>query len=570
MKETIDKIKKVINKNQTLFSIIFITIIACFITAVMLRNGLLRGHDLTFHLSRIKGLKDSLSAGDLKALIHVGLYGYGYANGLFYGNLFIYPFAILNLLGLSLCKSYVVFMLLCNIISGISMFVLVKKISKSNLAGMISSILYTCAAYRICDVVIRAAVGEMLAFMIIPIVILGLYEIIYGDCKKFYIFSIGFVLLVQVHIISTVIMAIICIALLLVNIYALIDEKERIKYLIYSVIFGLLLGSFFIFPLLEQYVSSDLLINNLKTTSSIANTIIPFERLFFGISYYSTSVFYPPGIGIILILISILRFRIKSSDKKLLKFCDICLITGIISLICITDFFPWKELSKYLGFMQFSWRLYLFATVFLCISSGIITYLYLKERKNNKIPVYITIFSVLSACINIYYSFYAVHNYWSVSGMEYLSDYNDYYIGTGEYLPYKTDIEKLSERGEKITTNNPNLEFKYKRKGNKFTVEYSNNEKNDTYIELPLLYYLGYGVKSNDTNYKITSGRNNIIRVYLSSKSDKIVIYYKGTMIQKVSYIVSFITLVVFLYFIIRRRGLHESKKKNKKSNRTK
>lgn len=558
MKKSLTKLKK----NSTFLSILLLMLIVTSITFFSIRNGLLRGHDLTFHLSRIKGLKESLQIPDIKALIHPGLYGYGYANGLFYGNLFIYFPAILNLLGLSLCKSYVIFTWICSILTAISMFVLVKRITKSNQASVLASILYTLSAYRICDLVVRAAIGEILSFMIIPIVILGLYEIIYGDYKKWYLFSIGFVLLVQAHIISTVIMAILCIVMIIANLYHLLSEKVRLKYLIFSGILGVLLGAFFIFPLLEQYLIGDLEVSHVR--NNIGSNCLPIERIFLGFSYYSNAVFYPPGVGILLIVVSLLRFKIKDIDKEEKKIIDLFLIIGFGCLICITGFFPWKELADYVGFMQFAWRLYLFATVFLSISAGMIIKNISFKTSKRKIIVIIIFLQIISTCINIYYSFYAVHNYWGVAGMEYISGYDDYYVGTGEYLPNKTDLDKLRERGEVVTSNNDSIHLDYEKNKNRITIEYSNNNQKDTYIEVPLLYYKGYTVKSNKKEYPVKKGTNNIIRVYLTSNSDKIMIYYKGTTIQKISSIVSFFALIFLVYYLGSRRGIfcHDKKKK--------
>lgn len=535
-------------KNKSLVYCTILIVLSLIFSFVIFKNGLLRGHDIEFHLSRIKGLSDSIKSGDIKALIHVGLNGYGYANGLFYGNLFIYFPAFLRICGFSLSQSYAIFITLCNIITPLLAFYSMKRVSKSETASFITSLVYTFSPYRICDVVVRAAVGEILAMMIFPILLLGLYEIISGNYKKWWIFSVGFVLLVQAHIISTIVMAVISTIIIIINIEKFINEKRRIKALIFSILYGLLLGLFFILPLIEQYALSDLVVNNLNNASNLANQSIQIERIFLGLSYYGNNAFSPPGIGMIFIIISLFRYKLKTKKTKLLKVCDICLIIGFSLLLIVTPLFPWKELSEYLKFIQFPWRLYLYSSLFLSISSGII--IYLKFDTNIRAVIYIFVYVLLFLIISIPFNLNSIHNYWGIDGMEHIRGYDDYYVANGEYLPFGTDINKLQERGEVITSNNDELIVNFKRIGNKLNIKYKNNYQANTYIEVPLLYYLGY---ETSEDYKIKNGENNIIRIYLDKESDEFILRYSGTFIQHISYFVSFVTLLISIVIFVRK-----------------
>ena len=92
------KLKDIFDNRRFQICLIFM---ACFISLIfILKKGIVPGHDLEYHLSRINGLAKCLKNWDLKGLIHPGFYDYGYANGLFYSNLFLYFPAIINLLGL--------------------------------------------------------------------------------------------------------------------------------------------------------------------------------------------------------------------------------------------------------------------------------------------------------------------------------------------------------------------------------------------------------------------------------------------------------------------------------------
>ena len=125
------------------------------------------------------------------------------------------------------------------------MYYVTNKIFKNNRIAFISSLLYTTCSYHMTDVVIRAAVGEIIAYMLVPLTLLGLYYILFDDKKKWYIFAISFALLINSHIITSLIMFIIYCFIIVFNTKKIFKEK-RIKYLIYSVLLGTLLSSFFV------------------------------------------------------------------------------------------------------------------------------------------------------------------------------------------------------------------------------------------------------------------------------------------------------------------------------------
>ena len=88
------------------------------------------------------------------------------------------------------------------------------------------------------------------------------------------------------------------------------------------------------------------------------------------------------------------------------------------------------------------------------------------------------------------------------------------------------------------------------------TVWYSNNLKEDTYVELPLYNYLGYQV---DNDLKIVDGNQHLIRIYLTEDNGKFQVSYRGTTIQKAAYCVSFLSLLGF--GIMRIKNRNQSKK---------
>lgn len=522
---------------------VFLTLISFMIIGSiwLLAKGIPYQHDIGFHFSRMVSLAQTMRHGDILALVHDAFYGYGYALGLFYGNFFFYLPSFLYLIGLPAILSFKILYLFMNVGTVLITYYTCKKMIPSKKIAILTTMLYTFSEYRLYDYFVRGAVGETLAFMVAPLVILGLYEIIVDDYKKWYLFSIGFVLLLLSHMITTILMAFFCILIIIVQYKRFLEEPKRFFYLIISGIFGLLLGAFFLFPILEQYFFS--------------NISIFVEGSFYAPSGYAIRRmiiprwFFTPYLGVPLIMLFPIRFffnknEIDTKYKSLLFFNDILLALGILSLVCTTRIFPWTKLTAIVSFVQFSWRLLLFTTLFFCISIGINLFLLTKSLRKDIVKT-IYCFIVLTAFFtNILYSVqYGIR----------VNHYDTFYeneIGNAEYLLSGTDWTEIDQPLEEIYTNNSDLIISYTKNGTSITVEYSNNLQKDTYIELPLFYYLGYQV---DQDLKIEDGTNHLIRIYLEDSNGEFQVSYQGTMIQKISYVISFLSLIGFSGYIIKK-----------------
>ena len=504
----------------------------------LVTKGMPYQHDIDFHFDRIIGLTNSIRNGDFLALIHDYFYGYGYATGLFYGNFYIYIPAFLNVLGLSYMTSFKILYLLINIVTTVSIYYVLKKITKDDKISIIGTVIYMFSNYRIVDVFIRGALGEMLAFMIIPFVILGLYEIVYGNYKKWYIFSISFVLLLLAHIITTFLLSIFIFIFLLCNYKKLIEDKNRLKYLLISGLIGLLLGSFFLLPIIEQKLYGNISVFEGKSAFLPQNKIVGFKEFIIPTNFFNRNI------GPVLLLLLPIRFLIKKEEEKeknLLKMADTFYILAIIAWIFTTKIFPWNKFGNSLSFIQFPWRLLIIVTPFLVFSYCI----YFKLINNKKILKAIYMFAVIVSVSEML--LYSVQC--SLRKIQF-TEIPENEIGTGEYLIYKTDVTKFHKIKHKVVTNNSNMILEYNKKGTKVTIKYSNNLKDNTYIEIPVFNYYGYKA----TGAELVNGNNNVIRLNIKDSEGKIIVSYKGTNIQKVSYILSGITLLGIVVYIIKEK----------------
>lgn len=523
-----------IKKNKTYIILIFVFMISIM---WLITKGLPWQQDVEFHYTRIVGLANSIKNHDYLALIHDTLYGHGYANGIFYSNFYLYIPAILCCFGMSYIHSIKLLYILINLATILIMFLVSKKFTKKDSIALIITVLYMFSSYRMLDIFVRGALGEMLAFMIIPLIILGIYEIIYGNYHKWYYFSIGFVLLLVAHLISTFLFAIFMIIIILVNLKRLLKNKKRINYLLLSGLVGIFIGAFALFPILEQYLIKAVAIFSSGSTYLPKDNAINIINLLIPSSYASVYI----GIGIIFLLPIRLYINknINKEDNNKLNFGDLLYILGIIAWLFISKIFPWHFIGKYCEFIQFPWRLLIISTSFL-IFSYLIYLDILSKQQNKQILKYSFIVIIISSFLNI--EFYSIQ--YGIRKNQYTTfDINE--IGNGEYLPTGTNLDRL--KNQTIKSNNNDIKINYNKKGTSITINYHNNLKNNTYIEIPLLNYKGY----SSSEVKIKKGNNNLIRLSNLKERGKINLSYKGTKIQNYSYIISFISWIILLIYII-------------------
>lgn len=536
---------KTISKKKNIVLFLLVIAIISSITLFLISN-MSRGHDLAFHLSRISAIKDNLKLGIVGGYIYPNyLGGYGYGNGLFYPDLFLYIPAFFSYLGLSVITSYKLFLLLISFCSVGAMYICVKGISKNKKSALISSFIYGFASYRLIDMFTRAALGETLAFIFSPIIIYGMYEIIYGDYKKFYILTIGMSGLILSHLISTYLIGIVLVIMCLVNIKKLFKEKKRILYLVLAALATVCLTAYFIFPMLEQMLSGKFIFNNLDETSKLLERSLPIWSIFIEFPYHVLrKLWIPTGIGIGFIVLIYYYFK---NFKNYDKFTHFCFITAMIFLICATNIFPWNLFQNILSPIQFPWRFYFISVLLLSVGSGLMLSKSTKDI-NKRARVLFILFLIPVITISTV-------NFFEKN----IKEVGDYEISFGEYMPLSADKNYILERKDVITTTYP-LEHSFTRNGLELTINYNNNQENNS-LELPLLYYKGYKAISNDKELNVYQTNNGLVGVDINDEEGTIYVYYGGTKIQKLSKIVSIITMIVFvIYLRLRKRGVLDEK----------
>lgn len=541
-------------------------VLSCF---GVLMPELPKGDDLIFHLARIESLSEGLRLGEFPVRIYPHYFkGYGYANGLMYPDLFLYPAAFLCLKGLDVVVAYKALILGCTFFTALFMYRALFKITAHEWASRLGMLLYTASLYRVVDVWTRAALGEVLAFMFIPFIVLGIYYIFFDDDSRWHELTIGFSGVFLSHLLSGGIWSGIMMVICLLCLPRLIKQPRRLWNLTKATMMSILLVSFFLFPMFEQLIAQ-----KLKMSEDIAyylgDSLLPMKEVFMlpFIEGHPKN-WFPGGIGMPVIGIILLGCLVQYRATKLRQGCYSWLLTGIsiFVLVMMCDFFPWYEVLKVLPVfesIQFIWRFLMVATAFLCVSY-VVFYSHLTKWYTKGIGILIVVLALwtgISAQLSTLYEVEKVNS--SILMREEISEYavNDrnYQVGNAEYVPLKTNIPVMYGLENRYRVNQA-IDYTFSQSGTTIELNFSNQTEPYLKVEVPLLYYKGYGAKlitdSGETSLQVMSGTNGAVRVIIPDMvgEGKIVISYEGTIIQHVTFVVSSLGLVGFVIILIQSK----------------
>ena len=163
--------------------------------------------------------------------------GFGYAINLFYPPLVTYGPLLFKMFTGHYYDCLKIYSFFTIFISGITMYKFVYEITKKREISVISAIIYIFIPYRLESIYNRFAIGEFSTFMFLPLLFLGLYNLLNGDGKKHYYIAISASLLMLTHTITTFYAALFSLLYILLNIKKI--NKTTIKKLAINLVFVL-------------------------------------------------------------------------------------------------------------------------------------------------------------------------------------------------------------------------------------------------------------------------------------------------------------------------------------------
>lgn len=547
----IDRITSTPKKQFLLF---FVVLIILSLIMVYVYMPFCPGHDSYFHHRRLLALMEGITDNPfLIYLDYLAIEEYGYFTKAFYSDFVLIPFAVIgNLTSLEFAYQFMIFSM--TVLCGLFTYLAVNKIYKNPYAAAIGAILYTFAIYRLLDFYHRGALGEALSFTFVPIVIWGIYEIIKGDYRKWYILSIGFSLMILTHVLSSLLMLLTILIFLFIYYKSFVKEPQRLKYLIISAIVTIPLIAYYIFPMIEQMLSNTFRYQVEPLTSikeNVLGTYAVIWGLFSGIVYPERA--FIPGTGLLLTCAIALRVFVYDKSQKL-KSIDIGVIIGLFFIFASSYLFPWGIFPfNKLEIIQMPWRLYEFSSFFFAIAGGYYLSLLLKSNIRKLVGIGVIIIATVFLMVNdakMYHDIRCNTDLVNINPMPEIE--NNYQLIGLEYLPSNVpSLEYLKERGNKINTDNPSTSISNITRERNY-LSFNIQSASSDIIELPLIYYKGYSAKLNEKDIPIRQSDNGLLELHIQpAENGSVNIYYAGTAWQKIGWastLISFILLIIYIF----------------------
>lgn len=549
--------KEKLLKNRNLIDILILILIGCFL-GIPLVNSKLNVYvdDGIQHIARAYGtylsFKENLF---FPNIISSFTNNFGYSWNLFYGPLSTYGIIIFKFISSNFLVAYKLFVLMVLILSGCLMHKFVLNFTRNNNVALLAGILYMTFPYHLTDLYIRNALGEFVSFVFIPLVFLGLYNLLYTSANNYYL-AIGTIGLILTHNISTVVVAFFAFLYLGLN-FEKLNKTSVKKGILINAIFIFAVTSFYWVPLIETKFTTNYQVYEdgmMSTSESTANNGLKITQLF--VTKKDGSFVFELGPHIIIMLaLSIMAIRRMKDDIK--ETYGFFLISGLFSLWMSTKYFPWKFLPEEMSIVQFPWRLLMMASFFLSIVCAINVFTIIKKF-NYKDVIVISLVGVLYTVAFIGY----------ISYDENIKDITNIVLGKisgkeietvagtakAEYLPVKAynnrfyvatrdDFINVLEGKAIIENENKN--------GSYYKANIKTLEADYTIFELPYIYYPGYEVRLDGMVTSTFETENGFVGIIMGKDDTaELEVNYKGTKAMKISLCISFISFATLCIYI--------------------
>lgn len=506
--------------------------------------GLPLTHDGQDHVARIANFYQNLSEGNVIPR-WAGNLNWGYGHPILE---FLYPMpsyiaSFFHFLGFTLVESVKLVFGISFVLSSVTMYIFVKELLNNEKAAFFSGLLYVIAPYRFVDLYVRGAIGEHVAFVFPPLVLLFLLKL----SKRYSLwYLIGGAISLAGLLLSHNAISIMFVPLFFLYITYLVWGSKHKKYLIFNTLYLILLGfglsAFFWIPAFAEgkYTLRDIVIGS----SEYAKSFVIWKDFFFGQWSYGGTLSLSKQIGIvhwIVIFGSVIATYVLYRNKNKLWMVSL----GSFSIFFISLFLMtaesnpiWQSISILQKF-QFPWR-FLSLTVFISAILGAISMHLIKDKYRN---FFLLIFIVSLLLVN--------RDYWHASGFLHKEEsfYKGVYDGTtdtGESAPIWS--VRFMEKRPRLKVEIIEGYGEIKEIGRNFTKrEYRVEAKERVRILENTLYFPGWnvlvdgrkeGIEFQDQNYR------GLITFNVDKGSHRVNIDYEETKIRLLANYVSVASLL--------------------------
>ncbi len=504
--------------------------------------------DLTYHLLRIESVKEALTYGSYPAAVNPIFFdGYGYGSSLFYPDIFLVIPALMNMCGISLLLSYKLFLLMLTVAGTCTTYFAIKYMCGNRNCALVGSCVLMLSAYYLADISNRAGLSEYIACVFVPVLAAGIYDYFVCEGRKTWLMGVAFVGLVLSHTIMTYIGLLLTVIIFLSMLFfnkgrKTMFEKKRLVRLMVTALLSVLAVSYYIWPMLEQMLSGKFRFE--QPWAHIGEYTQTAESFFAPVGVFMYTAQFGVGIPVLFLLAS--RVLLGKTRKK---WADYMVIFGVCLLVAMTDVIPWKMLEgTSLNMIQFTYRFYPYALF--AIVAGMMG-IFAEKKDAGVITGKVLLFVAVLAVVCGIWQNRTCMNFGTRTPIskEYVYE-NNHWVGKGEWVPQGISEEIFNGQGARTVRAESGIPLAFGTSGyNAYFFEI--NEETGREYAAPLLYYKGYEAQildweGNVTELEVSRGEDGLVHISLPSEMNgSVEVWYKGTLIQTISNIISALVIVL-------------------------
>lgn len=545
---------EILKKKITILTILMLSIIT---VLPFFKSGFFNIHD-DAQVQRVHEMKVALSDGmfPVRWVPDLG-YGYGYPIFNFYGPLPYYIGAFFNFLGFDALTATKIMILIAVVGSAFSMYILAKEFW-GKIGGIVSAAFYIYAPYHALDIFVRGDVGEVYAYLFIPLIFYSLLKFYKTNNFIFIVLgSLSYAGVISSHNLSALMISPFVILATLI----LLGLKKKISILLIPIL-GILLASFYFLPTLLEMNYTNVL-STIGGKAHFGDHFVCVRQFWDSPWMFGGSI---PGcvdglsfrlgkLHILFVGVSfisgIFLFK-KEKNKSLVIFISLVSLVVAMFLMISQSFLIWEKVP-YMNFFQYPWRFLLVASFFSSFIAGSFVYAISKInlRKYNLLFLIIYV-SIIISPIALYSKLFAPQNYLTKSSEEYTNAHSLNWTTSNisdEYMPKSFLTPQNPEEiiKEKITGNNikiSNLETKT----NRISAEITSAQENEITVHIPYFPSWKYYVDGNFQEVKeVATG----VLVKIPSGESVLVGKFEETSIQKIANLLTLSGVLILVAGII-------------------
>ena len=529
-------VKKKKYTNQTIILISFLISMVSILPMFFFRDKLY-GDDIVFHINRLLSL-DTVWKSPINFTTNGGT---GQLINTFYPWLTYYPIFIIYKLTQSVFVAWMSFQFLVRFVTCLLSFYGLRLLKYSDKQVMIFSTFYLFSGYFLHNSYYRAAVGETLAMIFLPLVFVGVRLITFGDYKKWWILTLGMLGLVYSHVLSVLLASVGIFFAVVTSFWIWDNKKERVLGFLKATLVTLSMSLAFFVPMIEQFKYVTLRTTFKPLLSKTALSLADNWELILKSDLRTPSVNLLYLLGLLLSLIFAKRF-VKDKEARIYLF---------ISFLTLKSF-PWQFLqASPVSNLQFPWRLWSFALLFFSLAlANILENISIKAS---------TILVLLGLCLNMF-QIVTVQDKMTKAKNILPSDtkVTREMLAKGTYKNINGDYTNKEEPfgfvfDKHLFLDNQEIKPFISRSPNELVLTVTNESKESKVLSLPVFYYKGQEARIDGkrvTTY--LAKEKNPTNLVLPPGKHGVVLTYSYTTVAKVAMSVSTISLLVFIGYLYR------------------